>query len=90
MAADSKTLNALFDALTDHLLDVVKNGEDAVVGEQVVKISVKPATLAVARQLLKDNGIEARGVKNNPIGALADALPYASASDDDDAPTTFN
>lgn len=68
-------LGSLFDDFVELLHDVVKNGEKVVVGEAVETVTPKPATLAVIRQLLKDNGIEAARGKSNKLGKLADSLP---------------
>lgn len=46
--------------------------------------SATASDLGVARQLLKDNGIDIHaGTRKSPIHALADALPFAI--DDDQA-----
>lgn len=55
-------------ALAQELLDRIKSGE------------AKPGDLAVARQLLKDNGVfkEPEDPKDNPLGELASVLPFRS------------
>lgn len=47
MSKRNESLNSLFDSLLDNLINKINAGE------------AKPADLAVARQFLKDNGIEA-------------------------------
>ena len=83
MKTDDKKLVALFDDLVDHLHTVVREGEKVLAGDEVVSVSPKPATLAVIRQLLKDNGIEARNGPKNKLGDLADKLPDFPESPDD-------
>ena len=62
----SDKLKELHDVLTQQLLDRVKS-EDA-----------KASDLNVARQFLKDNGIEALPVDNSPIKSLVDELPFSN------------
>jgi len=62
----SDKLKELHDVLTQQLLDRVKS-EDA-----------KASDLNVARQFLKDNGIEALPVDNSPLKSLVDELPFSS------------
>tara|TARA_R100001460_G_scaffold108272_2_gene158911 strand:- start:355 stop:579 length:225 start_codon:yes stop_codon:yes gene_type:complete len=62
----SKKLKELHDVLTQQLLDRVKS-KDA-----------KASDLNVARQFLKDNGIEALPVDNSPLKSLVDELPFSS------------
>jgi|TARA_B100001094_G_C18083603_1_gene746555 hypothetical protein len=59
-------LKQLHEVLTQQLLDRVKS-EDA-----------KASDLNVARQFLKDNGIEALPVDNSPLKSLVDELPFSS------------
>ena len=49
--------------LAKHILDLIKSGE------------AKAGDLNVARQFLKDNGIECIPVENNPIEDLMTNLP---------------
>ena len=65
----SKKLKELHDVLTQQLLDRVKS-EDA-----------KASDLNVARQFLKDNGIEALPVDNSPLKSLVDELPFDTEDD---------
>jgi hypothetical protein len=62
----SDKLKELHDVLTQQLLDRVKS-EDA-----------KASDLNVARQFLKDNGIEALPVDNSPLKSLVDELPFSN------------
>ena len=62
----SDKLKELHDVLTQQLLDRVKS-ENA-----------KASDLNVARQFLKDNGIEALPVDNSPLKSLVDELPFSS------------
>jgi len=62
----SDKLKELHDVLTQQLLDRVKS-ED-----------VKASDLNVARQFLKDNGIEALPVDNSPLKSLVDELPFSN------------
>lgn len=63
MSADQETLEQLHAALAAHLLTCIKQGEPA------------PALLNVARQFLKDNGIESLSVPGSPIHDLLSSLP---------------
>lgn len=56
-------LHTLHTRLTEELLQRIESGE------------AKPADLNVARQLLKDNGIEAIPVDDSPLKKLLDTLP---------------
>ena len=56
-------LETLHTVLIENLLDKVKSGE------------AKAGDLNVARQLLKDNGIECIPVENNPMEDLMTNLP---------------
>ena len=59
-----KTLKELHEVLATELLKRVKDPE------------AKASDLNVARQFLKDNGIEAIPTDNSPLKALVDELPY--------------
>ena len=60
----SKTLDTLHTELAQTLLDIVRSGE------------AKSSHLNVARQFLKDNGIEGLPIDNSPIKELVDELPF--------------
>lgn len=64
MSGKEKKLEQLHSVLTDKLLEKIKDPE------------VKASDLNVARQFLKDNGIEALPVDNSPLRALVDELPF--------------
>lgn len=61
-----KKLEQLHEELTNKLLEKIRD-ED-----------VKASDLNVARQFLKDNGIEALPVDNSPLKSLVDELPFSS------------
>lgn len=60
----SLTLQALHGQLAKTLLDKIKDG------------TATAADLSVARQFLKDNGIDALPNENTPLRNLADQLPF--------------
>ena len=60
----SKLLDELHTELAQELLDKVRSGE------------AKASELNVARQFLKDNGIEGLPVDNTPLKELVDELPF--------------
>ena len=66
--SDSK-LKELHGVLAEELLKRVKDPE------------AKASDLNVARQFLKDNGIEAIPVDNSPLKALVDELPFDTEED---------
>lgn len=59
-----KKLEELHEALADSLLEKINNGE------------ATPADLSVARQFLKDNGVDAVIGQNAPLTRLALSLPF--------------
>lgn len=63
MTDQQDQLQTLHIRLTEELLQRIESGE------------AKPADLNVARQLLKDNGIEAIPVDDSPLKKLLDTLP---------------
>ncbi len=65
----SKTLDELHTELAQTLLDIVRSGE------------AKSSHLNVARQFLKDNGIEGLPIDNSPLKELVDELPFERAED---------
>lgn len=64
------------------LTERLKNGEG--LDEEGNKIPVKPATLNVIRQFLKDNDITALPVEGSPLGDLHSELPDSFDFGDDD------
>ena len=64
---DIEKLNNLHSALTETLLDKVTSGD------------AKAGDLNVARQFLKDNGIECLPVEKNPMQELMENLPDLDA-----------
>ena len=69
MDKNFKLLEQLHLVLAQELLDKVKSGD------------AKAGDLNVARQFLKDNGIEAIPVDNSPLKALVDELPFDTEED---------
>ena len=63
MDRNLKLLKTIHYELAKHILDLIKSGE------------AKAGDLNVARQFLKDNGIECFPVENNPIEDLMTNLP---------------
>jgi len=63
MDKNLKILKTIHYELAKHILDLIKSGE------------AKAGDLNVARQFLKDNGIECIPVENNPIEDLMTNLP---------------
>jgi hypothetical protein len=60
----NKTLELLHNELAEELLNKVRTGE------------AKASELNVARQFLKDNGIEGLPVNNSPLKSLVEELPF--------------
>ena len=63
-----KKLTELHDLMVEDLIEKIKSGD------------ATPATLNVARQLLKDNNIEALPTENSHLKSLIEELPF----DEDD------
>ena len=63
MDRNLKLLKTIHYELAKHILDLIKSGE------------AKAVDLNVARQFLKDNGIECIPVENNPMEDLMNNLP---------------
>ena len=61
---DDEILITLHSAVAQTLLDKIKSGE------------AKSADLGVAVRFLKDNGIEAAPVNDNPLAQLLESLPF--------------
>lgn len=70
--ATTAAMEALHGALATALANKIASGE------------ATAADLAVARQFLKDNGIDAIPTESNGIGKLAQQLPFATADEDED------
>ena len=63
MDRNLELLKTIHYELAKHILDLIKSGE------------AKAGDLNVARQFLKDNGIECIPVENNPMEDLMNNLP---------------
>jgi hypothetical protein len=66
---------------TDELLSLLHGEMAKVLLEKVRSGEVTAAELNVARQFLKDNGIDAIPKEGSPLGNLADELPFTSAEE---------
>ena len=64
-----KTLGSLHEALASDLLRRIQDG------------SATAADLSVARQFLKDNGIDALAQHSEPLANLAKSLPFGLEAD---------
>ena len=51
--------------------------------------TAKASDLNVARQFLKDNGVESIPVDNSPLKSLVDELPFSDPEDIKPRPTTL-
>ena len=71
MTADKEMMESLHKMLTQTLIDKIKDPE------------VKSADLNVARQFLKDNGIEALATQGSPLADLVKTLPNFNDEDAD-------
>ena len=67
MDKNLKKVETIHYELARHILDLIKSGE------------AKASDLNVARQFLKDNGIECIPVENNPMQELMENLPDLDA-----------
>ena len=75
MTASIKDLQALHALLAKDLAERIDNGENVVTkAGAVVTVPASPAVLNVARQLLKDNGIEVEPGTEDADEALASQL----------------
>jgi len=70
MSQKDKQLEQLHSDLTIRLLEKIKDPE------------VKASDLNVARQFLKDNGIESLPIDNSPLKSLVDELPFADLDEE--------
>lgn len=66
-----KILEELHKTLAQELLDRIRSGEE------------KASILNVARQFLKDNGIEAIPVADSPLKSLIDELPFDTEDEEE-------
>lgn len=73
--ADKNTLNALHGTLAKVLLEEITNPEQDGKG--------RAAILNVARQFLKDNGVEALPEASKPLRDLAQVLPFPESGEED-------
>jgi hypothetical protein len=67
--ASEESLSKLHSALASALATRIADG------------TATAADLSVARQFLKDNGIDAIPVKGSPLSSLADQLPFSPEED---------
>ena len=74
MSDPSERLHTLQDVLIDEMLRRIKTGE------------ATAADLGAARQLLKDNGVQAVASQKSPMLELVNSLPF----DDDSEPIISN
>jgi len=72
-----KILEELHKTLAEELLTRIKSGEE------------KASILNVARQFLKDNGIEGLAVDDSHLKHLVDELPFNSEDDTEDEKETI-
>lgn len=70
--ATASAMEALHGALAQALANKIASGE------------ATAADLAVARQFLKDNGIDGIPTDANPIGQLAQQLPFQTSEEDEE------
>ena len=66
---DLKKLEGLHGALTDKLLEIVTSGD------------AKAGDLNVARQFLRDNGVDAMPTDDSPLKSLMNELPFNDETD---------
>jgi hypothetical protein len=70
--ASQEVMEILHGILATSLADKIKDG------------TATAADLSVARQFLKDNGIDSIPTKGNGIGKLAEQLPFQDTEDEDE------
>jgi hypothetical protein len=81
----SDILDKIWMMLAEDMKDRLENGETVVTDAgEVVKVSLKPATLSVIAKFLKDNENE-RNIPDSPVHTLADLLAKAEGDMDRDA-----
>ena len=69
MSDKTEKLYSLQDLLISEFIQRIQSGE------------ASPSDLNAARQLLKDNGINAQVTNDNPLGNLVDMLPFRDDSE---------
>ncbi len=69
MIEKTQKINNLQDILIDEMIRRVQSGE------------ATAADLSVARQMLKDNGIQVQVTEESPFKTLVDALPFEDEAD---------
>ncbi len=78
-------LGELHGVLAEDLMKRIKDGEVVQTKEgDVVTISCSVAALNVARQFLRDNGIQADAETNPQLKDLVSRLPFKDANGDDE------
>ena len=77
MINKEKDLENLHSELTQKLLDKIRSPE------------VSASELNVARQFLKDNGVESIPIDNSPLKSLVDELPFNDHEEVKPRPTTL-
>jgi hypothetical protein len=90
--ATNDELAGMHGVLTDHFLDVLKNGEEVTstnreTGEvKVIRVKPSAAMLNQIRTFLKDNDMKSMPGRNPKLVNLAESLP--TFEDDPDQPVT--
>jgi hypothetical protein len=72
MSADKKLMELLHQCLCGSLLEKIQDG------------TATAADLGVARQFLKDNGVDISAMHSEPLRRLATVLPFDMATDEED------
>jgi len=86
MKTSTSTLEALFDALASELAKQIEEGKDVATKDgEIVRASPDASTLNVARQFLKDNGVEVVGEQSEGLRKLANVLPFTDNLDEKQA-----
>lgn len=70
---DKELLNRLHSSLIEVLIEKIKNGE------------ASAGDLGVARQFLKDNGVDVSAKNSEPMLRLNEVLPFNPEEDSDEA-----
>ena len=77
MINKEKDLENLHSELTQKLLDKIRSPE------------VTASELNVARQFLKDNGVESIPIDHSPLKSLVDEMPFSDPEEVKTTPTTL-